>query len=143
MFTKSKDASVTGLLELSVINLFFLCFQEFTYCKIDLILQLKSWQTLGRDFEDRVKFTRKGHRKRILSHWWLSNCHKLSFKSRKYGSIRAKWESFRPLIPLHLESGTPSWVALSLICCCCWWVTNTISQFNQLKPSFKRTGAIK
>ena len=59
MFTKSKDTSLTGLLELSVINL-FLCFQELNYCKIDLISDLKHWQTLGQDFEDSVKFTRKG-----------------------------------------------------------------------------------
>ena len=103
VFNKSKDTSLTGLLELSAINL-FLCFQGLNYCKIDLISDLKRWQTLGHDFEDRVKFTRKGQRNGILSHWWLSNCHKLSFKLRKYGSIRAKWESFRPLIPLPLAS---------------------------------------
>ena len=66
MFTKSKDTSLTGLLELSVINL-FLCFQESNY-KIDLISDLKRWQALGHGFEDRVKFSRKEHRKRILSH---------------------------------------------------------------------------
>ena len=58
MFTKSKDTSLTGLLELSVINL-FLCFQELNYCKIDLISDLKRWQTLGYDFEDRVELPEK------------------------------------------------------------------------------------
>ena len=43
MFTKSKDTSLTGLLELSVIKL-FLCFQELNYSKIDLISHLKRRQ---------------------------------------------------------------------------------------------------
>ena len=62
VFTKSKDTSLTGPLEFSVINI-FLCFQDLNYRKIDLISHLKSWQRLGHDFEDRVKFTTKGHRK--------------------------------------------------------------------------------
>ena len=56
------------MLELGVINLFFLSFQDLNYYKIDLTSHLKSWQMLGEDFEDRVTFTRKEHRKRILRH---------------------------------------------------------------------------
>ena len=59
---------------------------------------------LGRNFEVRVKFTRKRHIMWILSLWWLSNCHKLSCKLRKNETIRAKWKSFRPVIQLPFAS---------------------------------------
>ena len=48
---------------------------------------------------------RERYRMRFLSHWWLSNCHKLNRTLRKYGSIRAKWDWFRPAIPFPFASG--------------------------------------
>ena len=91
----------------------FSCIEN--YYKIDLDSHLKRWQEFSHDFEGRVIFTRIRYKMRVLIHWWLSNCHKLSCTLQS-GTCSDQWSYFSSRL------GRAILLALSLICYCFWYI---------------------